>query len=618
MGIKKSFAGASIRKPGAYSRSKVDNSGGAPLGTNDTLFLIGEADSGKAGSVEGIVEFTAEQIDRLVEKFTSGPVVDCAIAATRPSPDNTIGGAGRILVYITNAIAQASKSVNEATNTNPLYSVKDRKGGVSGNDLSITIANGTVPARQKLVTINRLNDTAEVLGENPGTAVISIDYTGDATTASAVISGASKAAKTLAITLAGDQTDGSTDQSILLANYTIKQLIDLINAQTGYAAVLLDASKAAILSNELDSIGATSILAVTSLYRLQEEILELINTSDRVEATLAATPVAGLPVNLTSSFLSGGARGASTNSNFSTGLAKSLANDYSVALPCISRDASSDIADGATDAASSYTIAAVQAALSAHLSLRGSVKNRKEAQGHTGFRNSAKSACFAQSAVVGSELVQFHIQDVLVSDVNGNLTWKHPHVHAALCAGIRLGTEVGEPLTHKFLRVNAVGHVVNPITGLETGDFNESLDIDDAIDAGVTFSEKAQGGNRIVVDNTTYGRDQSFVFNRGSVVEAAQFTAKTLRETAELVFVGKKVSNGAASSIKSVLRSKLQELNRNQIITSSDDAPEGFVEETFVVTVNGNTAEVQVEVKPVQGLDFVFITFTLGDIKQSA
>lgn len=618
MGIKKSFAGASIRKPGAYSRSKVDNSSGAPLGTNDTLFLIGEADSGRPGSSEGIVEFTAEQIDRLIEKFTSGPVVDCALAATRPSADSSIGGAGRIMVYITNAIAQASRTVNEATNTNPLYSVKDRKGGVSGNDLSITIANGTVPARQKLITINRLNDTAEVLGENPGTAVISVEYTGDATTASAVISGASKAAKTLAITLAGDQTDGSVNQSILLANYSFKQLVDFINAQVGYAAVLLDPSKAALKANELDSISATSVLSATSLYRLQEEILELINSSERVEASLAATPVVGLPVNLTNSFLTGGAKGASSNSSFSTGLSKSLAKDYSVALPCISRDASADIADGLTDAGSTYTIAAVQAALESHLLLRGSVKNRKEAQGHAGFRDAQKADCYAQAATIGSELVQLSIQDVLVLDVNGNLTWKHPHVHAALCAGIRLGTEIGEPLTHKFLNVNGVGHVVDPVTGLETGDFNESLDVDDAIDAGITFSEKAQGGHRIVVDNTTYGVDQSFVFNRGSVVEAAQFVAKSLRETAELVFVGKKVSNGAAASIKSVLRSKLQELNRNNIITASDDAPEGFVEETFVVTVTGNTAEVQVEVKPVQGLDFVFITFTLGDIRQSA
>lgn len=617
MGIKKSFAGKSIRKPGAYSQSKVDNSGGAPLGTNDTLFILGESEIGKPGSVEGITEFTAEQMDRLIAKYGSGPIVDVALAATRPSPDTSIGGAGRILVWKTNAATQASRSVNEATNTNPLLSVKDRAWGSPGNDLSITIANGTAPSRQKMITVNKLNATSEVLGENPGTAVISIDSTGDASGASLVISGSSKANKTLAVTLSG-QTDGSANLSIVLGNYTFKQLVDLINATQGYTAVLLDPSKAANKANELDSVAATSILTVTSLYRLQEEIVELINSSSRVEASLAATPVVGLPVNVSNGFLTGGAKGASANSNFSTGLSKSLAKDYSVALPAISRDASADIADGMTDAASAYTIAAVQAALSAHLQLRGDVKNRKEAQGMTGFRDAQKADCMTASRNIGSELVQMFIQDVLVLDVNSNLTWKHPHVMAAIAAGIRLGTEIGEPMTHKFIRANGVGHVVDPVTGLETGDFNEALDLDDAIDAGITFTERISAGNRIVVDNTTYGRDQSFVFNRGSVVEAAQYTAKTLRETAELVFVGRKVSNGAAASIKSVLRSKLQELNKANIITASDDAPQGFVEETFVVTVTGNTAEVQVEVKPVQGLDFVFITFTLGDIKQSA
>ena len=53
-------------------------------------------------------------------------------------------------------------------------------------------------------------------------------------------------------------------------------------------------------------------------------------------------------------------------------------------------------------------------------------------------------------------------------------------------------------------------------------------------------------------------------------------------------------------------------LTQINIITSSSDAPFGFVEDTFTVSINGNTAEIQVEIKPVQGLDFIFINFTLG------
>ena len=197
-------------------------------------------------------------------------------------------------------------------------------------------------------------------------------------------------------------------------------------------------------------------------------------------------------------------------------------------------------------------------------------------------------------------------------------------------AGLRLGSEVGEPLTHKRPLARNVGHFVNPDTGLSGGDFNADLDKKEAINNGVTFTEKSGSIFRIVVDNTTYGVDDSFVFNRGSVMEASLFVAKDIRGVAEAVFIGKKLPNepvsggaassGAAKSIKNVIANRLRELNKPDvnIISSSIDAPEGFVEDTFVVEVEGNTARVQVEFKPVQGLDYIFISFTLGDISQSA
>ena len=212
------------------------------------------------------------------------------------------------------------------------------------------------------------------------------------------------------------------------------------------------------------------------------------------------------------------------------------------------------------------------------------------------------------------------MQDIRVVDDTGTVNLKQPHVLAGVAAGIRLGTDVGEPLTHKFANVVQFGHIIDPNTNLSTGDFNPALDSKEAIENGVLFLQSAQGGSRIVVDNTTYGADDNFVLNRGSVIEASFFTFRTLRETAERLFVGRKVSNGLADSIKEAVRNKLRELNADdvQIITSSADAPEGYVEETFTVEVSGNTATVNVEFKPVQGLDFVLFNFTLGDIQQSA
>ncbi len=509
MAIIQQFEGQSIGKPGAYSYSVVSNANGAQLSPDNILFLVGESAIGAPGSSNGIQSFAATQMNSLVATFGSGPLVDCALASTRVSKDPTVGGAGTILVYKTNAAEQAEAVVNETTNVDPLLDLADPQWGAPGNNKSITIAAGS-SGKQVNVTIEILGGSSLVLGQNPATAVLSIQYTGNGTAATATISGASQTAKTLTTALTG-QSDSSVNLSINLINYTMSQLVSFINMQPGYSAVMLDPTKAAFQGNLLDPIAATSIeSSALSLYRLQGEVVDLINSSGNagISASLAATPVPGIPDLVTNLFLSGGATGGSANSDFSNGLALSLSKTYDQVVPCISQDATADIAMLVTDPSSAYTITAVQAALEAHLALRGSIKNRKEAQGITGFRSSTQAACYTQAANIGDQFVQMVIQDVLVLDVNSNLTWKQPHVLAAMCAGYRLGVPVGTPLTHKYLNINGFGQYVNPTTGIAGGDFNPDINYDAAIAAGVTFLETASGGSRIVVDNTTYGIDR--------------------------------------------------------------------------------------------------------------
>ena len=624
MAIKIAFGSALLASPGAYSKFKIDNSGGAQLDNNDTAFIVGESTKGAPGATEGIVSFSASRLSSLIEKYGAGPIIDQAVSVIRPSRQSGIGGAGRVLIWKTNASIQATTTLQTGASAD-LYIIKDQAYGVDGNKLSMIVQDGTAPSTQKAVSVALLGGTTQNLGENADEDILDIQYTGDASTASAAIAGASRAALALTTTLAGDQTDGSVNLNITLANFTIKELVDLINGQTGYAATLKSTPKSVKTSNELDPVTIADVKAsAVILKRLQFEVLDIINASDRVVATLAPTPVEGLPANVTGQQLTTGAQGASTNANFSTGFSTSLAEDYSMLLTGVSRDATEDIADadlGFTDASSTYDIDSVIVAQTTHLNLRGQIQNRKEAQGMAGIRKSTKAAAFTSISTVNSELMSIAMQDVRALDATGTLRVMHPHVTAALCCGIRLGTEVGEPITHKFPNVVQIGHFIDPNTLLESGDFNPALDSTETIENGVLFLEKAQGGFRIVVDNTTYGVDDSFVLNRGSVLEASFFTFKTLRETAEQIFVGKKTSNGLASSIKEAVRNKLRELNQPDvnIITSSDDAPEGFVEETFIVELlTGNSARVAVEFKPVQGLDFVLFDFTLGDISQTA
>lgn len=619
MGIKKSFNGSSISKPGAYSVDKVDNSAGSALASTNTLFIVGESSLGAPGSVTGIQQFDAANIGALISMYGSGPIVDCAVAAVRPSKTAGQAGAGSIMVYKTNASTQASALVKKSTSN--IFQVLDAAWGSPGNSFAIVVASGDTGS-QKNFSVTQIGGTTESLGQNAAQNVLSISYTGNGTAATVAISGSTQAGKSLVTALTG-QSDTSANLNVPLAGKSMASLVQYINAQPGYTASMTTVSLSQVPATQLDNIAAVSIEAVSvQLQQLQYEMLAVINTSKRVQAIIENVPVIGVPDNGTT-FLTGGAQGASTNANFSQGFAVSLAQDYNVLLPAVSRDASTDVADvnqGFTDPSSSYTIASVLAAEVAHLQLRGDTKNRLEAQGFAGFRNAAKAQCYAMASTINSYLEQLCIQDCFVLNSQGSLTYMHPHVTAALAAGTRCGQETGEPLTHKYPNVNQVGHFINPLTGLETGDFNAGLDCDDAIAAGILFLEKVKAGYRWVVDNTTYGIDDSFVYNRGSVVQACQFVDRTLRQTAEDIFVGSKVSNGVASSIKSAIRNKLRELNQPDvnIITSSADAPEGFREDTFVVTLNGNTVVIQVEYKPVQGLDFVFFEFTLGDIQQTA
>lgn len=620
MSIKKSFAGVSISKPGAYSQFTVQNTAGSDLGAADILMIVGESSIGAPGSSAGIQTFAIERLSDLVNMYGSGPLVDVAVAAGRPSGQNGIGSPSQILVWKTNASTQASALLKKSGSS--IYQVLDSGWGAPGNNLSVIIAAGD-SGSQKQISVAQLGGTTEALGENPAQIVMSVQYTGNATTATLAISGSSQATKALVTVLAGDQTDGSSALNLSLSAYNMQTLANYINAQAGYTATLQTVTLSQTAATNLDPIAAVNVKISLNLFQLQQEILAVLNGSMRIQAIIQDPPVIGLPDNTSGLFLTGGAQGASANSDFATGFSNSLSQDYNVLLPAVSRDASEDVADplqGFTSASSTYTIAAVLAAQSAHLTLRASVQNRKEAGGFAGVRKSSKAAAYAVIESLNSPYMQVCIQDVLMLDANSNLTYKHPHVAAAFAAGMRTGQPVGEPLTFKYPSVLDVGHFINPVTGIGSGDFNPGLDFDAAIDAGVLFMEKANGGFRWVVDNTSYGIDDSFVFNRGSVMYAVFYVNKTLRAAAENIFIGKKVSNGAAQSIKNALTAVLISLNAPDvnIITSSSDAPQGFVPGTFVVTVVGNTATVQVQYKPVQGLDFVFFEFTLGNITQSA
>ena len=612
MGIKKNFKGASIRKPGVYTDTVVKDDGAGVVTSEGAILIIGEAEKGSPGDVGGIQVFESSQFGALLSEFGSGPLVDVARAARTPSKTAGVQGAQQFLIWKTNSSTKSTIALEDGSAAD-IMTLNSANSGEAENLISVVVALGS-SANKRQITIER-GDVKEELSENAEVAQINIQYTGAGTAATMTISGATLALKTLNTTVTGGP--GGEDLSILLKGKSIKDIVDLISANSAYTVSLSNAQSGSVTdATDLDVITASDIdTAAIDLFKNLKELEEIVNSESELVEAIAIQNVAGTIEVSAKAFLSGAVKGSSATSDFSAGMAASLSKVFNVAVPAISRDAAADITDGLTDSGSLYDVDSVIAALDTHLRLRGTIKNRKEAQGMVGHRDSTIANSYAVSQATASELIQLCVQDVLVANAESELEWKQPHVEAGLMAGIRLGTETGEPLTNKLLNCNGIGHVVNSETGISAGDFDANIDFDVAIDNGILFAEEISGGISIVVDNTTYGKDQNFVFNRGSVMEAAQFIAKALRGRASIL-IGSKTGAGLRTSIDTAVRDELDRLFADTITSPSDDAPLGY--KNLVVSISGNTANISVHVKPVQGLDFVLIEIELGDSKVTA
>lgn len=117
-------------RPGAYFDVKVRST---PVGvaSSGNIVIIGEASGGAHFSDEILKDnfFTPDQLDRVVSKYISGPIVDSFRALSSPSSDaNITGSASRIYIAKTNASSQA-----QATIASAYGDLKDKNYGIDGN-----------------------------------------------------------------------------------------------------------------------------------------------------------------------------------------------------------------------------------------------------------------------------------------------------------------------------------------------------------------------------------------------------------------------------------------------------------------------------------------------------
>lgn len=736
MAINVSFNGATIYKPGAYSRTTIDLGGGFPLSPTGIVAIFGEADAGAPGSAETNIAnnvFSPDQLVQLREKYGKGNIVDAASFLFAPGADGAIpSGAQAVYIYKTNASVRAMLDPVEAGTTD-FGRLRARQWGTSGNQITfkntltpevaatvtgsvvafilgpVAISfsyslNGAAPVAVNIGSAT-YNDIDELLlalntafgagtlvaeeGEAANTVKISqaagsdlhrngtgrsfeligaglsvIGHTAGAHVASAepmaslvvrnpvtTLEESAVVGGQVVLTAGRDSTGGATAASVAvgasaitltqtgatpasivmnLADFpTIQAVVDYMNTLPGWTAsvpsVLLGQLSPSVLDRATAAAFSDSGAQPARIKQDAKQVADFFAVSSQVEliplALQTEVKKVGLPDQQgvpNALYLSGGSKGATTSADIVTALSKFEKFRVNAVVPLFSRDASEDIADQLTDVGSTYTIDGIHQAVKTHLSLMATTKKKSERQGYLSFKGTYADAK-TKIATMAAARVQMVIQDVRQADSEGNIKWFQPWAGAALLAGARGGSPIGNPMTFKYFNMSGIRQTAQPMSTAEQDivvDFDPDTMYDDAIANAVTFWEAPQtGGFRLVVDNTTYNKDGNWVFNRANVLYAADVLAYDFRNQLENIYVGLK-NTVSAAEIKSTCEAILTTYLAQGITVSTSDAKNGFKQ--LVVQVNGNTVNVSVVVKLVEGIDFVLADITLQRASQTA
>lgn len=732
MAISVTFNGATIYKPGAYSRELIDLGGGFPLSPTGLVAILGESSTGQPGAnVTDISQnvFTPDQMPAIQAIYGSGPIVDACNFLFAPGADGALpGGAQSVYIYKTNASLMASLALSNSYGT-----LDALQYGVSGNLISyqdvavppvgaqavssatFDTTNISIQTRTLTIRLNGAATTADNTFTVPNTVVSRVtlqtalntganwSQTTVPTGVTFTVGGATDAAATLTIlqgaltnsqrngygtnytltagTLAayvnitlGLHTSQSEDMSVItinntntttvetitvggniiltlgrnggtapqvtiqtvssvtnmllinnsateytipLANFpTLNALVSYINASTGgnWTAAVPTSLYGQLPSTALDHVTAVGANGTTTVlpaqikddaYSVQQDFAASGNVS------LINPAAVGLPDPQTTTFLSGGALGGTSSASIVNAIAAFQAIHINSIVPLFSRDASQDILDGITDPSSNYMIAAIHQAVKTFLSLQATTKARLECQGYLSLHDTYAN-CITEAQNMADARIQMVIQDIFQVNSIGQLQWFLPWAGACLLAGARGGAPVGLPMTHKYFNMSGLRQTSQLLSTPESQivqTFNPATQYESAIKNGITFWEKpANGGFRLVIDNTTYGADANWVYNRGNVLYAADVLAYDFRNQLEDIFVGVK-NTVSAAAVKSVCDSILTGYLAQGITVSTSDAPSGYKQ--LVVQIVGNTINVSVVVKLVEGIDFVLATITL-------
>ncbi len=158
-----------------------------------------------------------------------------------------------------------------------------------------------------------------------------------------------------------------------------------------------------------------------------------------------------------------------------------------------------------------------------------------------------------------------------------------------------------------------ISGIVNP-TGFSAANYGQ---LEQALNGGLlTIEAPSGGGFRFVSDQTTYGKDENFVYNSLQVMYTGDYMALDLAFSFDNFAVGQAVADIPASVGKSFLEAKMSQYLQNKLISPSNGAPAGH--DSALVRISGPVMSVGVNAYITGALYFVPINLDISQVTQSA
>lgn len=555
------FNGRLIVSPTTASVVNDDAMRNQNLSVGNVVALVGKS---AAGEPKKALRFGSPQEAQAA--LVSGELLDAVLAAFDPS--NETGGPSEVVAIRVNPAVQASGVLKEAGGTT-VIELKSTNYGLLQNQIKFKVEAASVDGLR--VTVQQGQDY--YTRDNVARRAFSVVYTGAQATATITISG------TQAILSAPAATPVAT---LALSEFpTVQDLVDRINAVSGFAAEALDRSGATATVNALDYVSAQSVKTTAYVARADlQAVIDWINGAG--EGFLTATRAADAgkkPAAVGWTFLTGGSDGTTTTTDWADGFEALESVDVQWVTP-VSGDG------------------AIHAQADAHVAYMSTVARReRRAICGTAAGTTDAQAIEAAKALNSDRTSLVHLGHYNY-DASGKLVLLPPYISAALIAGMFSGVNPGTPLTNKAIKVR----------GLER-ELRNPTDTDQLILGGVLCLENTEQGYKVVKSISTWLVNDNYNRVEQSTGVALDFTARNVR-TALDVLRGQKGNPLVLSRAISIAESALRELSRPEPqgpgVLAGNDANPPY--RNIKAMLEGDVLRVEFECSPVVPVNYVLAT----------